>query len=124
MFVLEFSPPLAGIEGRFNTMRLGLKWSKSLTVGERVLLVDKRKSKVMASAVVEDLQVGKLGEMAKLHAVRNHNQKGLDPLNAPQRLVVNMIKRYGPMMCDENKRVTVIYLRCENEQDDLCRRDA
>lgn len=118
MFVIEFSPPMMGIEGHFNTVRLGTKWSKCLNVGDRVLLVDKRKSEVMKSATVEAVAVGKLGEMAQLHAAQNHNQRGLDATGAPRRLIDNMIKRYGPNMCDENKRVTVIYLRAGEDNGD------
>ena len=111
MYVLEFAPPMTGIGGQFNTVRLGIKWSRCLVAGDKVLLIDKKQSCTMGCAIVESVAVGKLGEMAQLHAAGNHNQRDLDAEGAPGRLVSNMVKRYGPHRCDENKRVTVIYLR-------------
>lgn len=110
-YVIEFAPPMSGFEGSFNTFRLGLKWSRVLKPGDKVLLVDKKQSMVFAVAQVEGVHTGKLSEMAQEHAARNHNQKGLDSLEAPSRLTVNMIKRYGPHKCSENSKVTVIDLR-------------
>ena len=110
-YVLEFAPPMNNIEGRFNTVRLGTKWGKTLVPGDVVYLLDKPHSMLIGRAKVERVLIGKLGEMATAHAAHNHNQVGLDPEGAPLRLITNMIKRYGPHRCDENKRVTVIYLK-------------
>lgn len=113
MYVIEFSPPMSGIEGVFNTVRLGGKYGKLLAPGDTVMLIDRKLSKVIGTAEVIAVEVGKLSEMAALHAAQNHNQKGLDESGAPRRLIDNMIRRYGPHKCGENSRVTVIYLRRE-----------
>ena len=117
MFVIEFSPPMVGITGTFNTVRLGLKLSRCLNVGDKVVLIDKRRAETMGAAFVESVHVGRLGDMAQLHAAENHNQRGLDREDAPKRLVANMVKRYGPHICNENKYVTVVYLRMSDEDD-------
>ena len=113
MYVLDFSPPMNNLQGCFNTIRLGIKWASRLNPGDTVLLIDKPHSILIGPAIVESVVLGKLGEVASLHASRNHNQKGLDIEGAPQRLIENMKKRYGPMLINENKRCTVIYLRTE-----------
>lgn len=109
--VIEFSPPMEGIEGEFNTFRLGGAWAKRVVPGDTVWLMDKKQFLIFGSATVTEIHVGKLNEMSDLYACHNHNQKGLDPEGANKRLITNMIKRYGPNMCDENKRVTVICMR-------------
>lgn len=111
MYVIDFAPPILNIDNDFNTVRLGVKWSRILKPGDIVLLVNKPKSEVMCKAVVRRISVGKLKDLAPIHAVHNHNQKGLDPSCAPERLIAGMIKRYGPHKCDVDKKITVIDLR-------------
>lgn len=110
-YVIDFAPPMSGIEGEFNTFRLGPAWSKRLTSGEEVLLLDKKQCAVMGKAVITAIYVGTLRDMSALHARRNHNQQGLDPEGACERLMTNMIKRYGPHKLRETTRVTVIEMR-------------
>lgn len=110
-YVIEFAPPMSGVEDSFNTFRLGLKYSKVLNPGDTVLLIDKKQSKLIGIALVEGVETGKLNHMAELYAHQNHNQKSLDKSGAPARLTANMIKRYGPHKCNENSKVTVIHLR-------------
>ena len=109
MYVLEFAPPMENINGHFNTVRLGGAWAKRLATGDSVLLI--AKFQTIGQALVEHVEIGKLSEMAKLHAAQNHNQKSLDPGGAPERLVAAMIKRYGPHKVSHNSLCTVIYLR-------------
>lgn len=111
--IIEFSPPIYGIDGEFNTFRLGVAWAKRLTPGERVLLVDKKNFSVMCCAEVTGLEVGVLREMGELHGFRNHNQKHLPQEGAGERITAAMIKRYGPNKCCETSKVTVIHLRRE-----------
>lgn len=110
-YVLEFAPPMLNIRGRFNTFRLGIKWGTRLKAGDAVYLLDKPHSILICKAEVERVISGKLGDMAKEHAFRNHNQLGLDNDSAPERLIEGMKKRYGPQCVSENKRCVVIYLR-------------
>ena len=102
---------MSGLEGTFNTFRLGTRYSKLLVPGDRVLLIDKAKMVCFGRAVVKKIEVGKLADMAIKHAHNNHNQKETPKDEAPAVLTQNMIRRYGPHMVNENKRVTVIYLK-------------
>lgn len=111
MRVIEFSPPMSGLDGEFNTFRLGIAWSKRLAPGEIVLLIDKKQFLVIGHAEVTAIQVGELSDMSALHARRNHNQIGLDPDGAGERLIANMMRRYGPHKLSHTSRVTVIYLK-------------
>lgn len=119
MHVIEFAPPMLGLEGNFNTFRLGGTWAKRLTTGDKVLLMNKPQAAIFATAVVERVLVGKLCDLAPEHAAMNHNQKGIDVAEAPERLISAMKKRYGPHRCSDNSRCSVIYLRVSDEKDHL-----
>jgi len=119
MYVIEFFPPMTGLENSFNTFRLGGAWAKRISDGDRVLLLDKRRSETFAEAIVGEVVVGKLAELAAVHAKHNHNQKALDEQGAPERLITAMMKRYGPNKCGENSRCTVIYLKVCDEKNNL-----
>lgn len=116
--IIEFYPPMSGIEGDFNTFRLGLAWSKRLSRGDRVLLIDKKQYALMGVGEVLDIHVGKLREMSTTHGCHNHNQKHLPQDGAGERVVAAMIKRYGPNKCSENSNVTVLYIRRIDDGDD------
>ncbi|MPS48478.1 hypothetical protein [Methylobacillus sp.] len=108
MHIIEFTPPMLNLAGTFNTFRLGLRYHKILTPGERVVLIDKKALKTIGEAVVEQVIKGRLGEMAELHAAENHNWRDSD--QPPEDLIASMTKRYGPHMVNPDKWVSVIYL--------------
>lgn len=117
--IIDFSPPMSGIDGSFNTFRLGGTWSRRVQVGERVGLLDNKQMCLIGFATVTGVHTGKLNELSALHACRNHNQKHLPSDGAGERLMQAMIKRYGPHKCRENSLVTVIELEeIRNEHDD------
>lgn len=116
-FVIGFSPPMMGFSGSFNTIRLGGAWAKRVSGGERILLMDIKNSAIFGSAVVEKVVVGKLNEVAIYHAANNHNQKDLDAGGAPERLIAGFKKRYGPAKCSDTSKVTIIYMRLQDEKD-------
>jgi len=111
--VIDFSAPMDGLTDEFNTVRLGMKLSRSLEPGDTVMLVEKPKSVLIGWAQVIRTDVGTLKDIAARYAALNHNQKGLDPDGAPARLIENMVKRYGPHKCGENSKVTMIHLKRE-----------
>lgn len=111
MHVIEFSPPMEGIDGEFNTFRLGMAWFKRLVRGEEVLLIDRKQFCVIGRATVTDIQTGPLREMSYQHGSHNHNQKHLPPDGAGERVIAAMIKRYGPNKCCDSSKVTVIYMK-------------
>jgi hypothetical protein len=110
MRIIEFSPPMSGLEGEFNTFRLGVAWSKRLAPGDTVCLMNKKEFSLMGYAEVKAVHVGKLSDMSALHARRNHNQLGLPSDGAGERLIANMIRRYGPHKVNHTVKVTVIYM--------------
>lgn len=112
-YVLDFSPPMEGLTGVFSTMRLGLKFSRCLAPGDRVLMIERPRSILIGVAVVQQVEVGTLRNLSQRWATTNHNQRGLDAAGAPGRLVQNMIRRYGPHKCGENSKVTMILLMRE-----------
>lgn len=109
MHIIEFAPPMFNISGRFNTFRLGMRYSKILKVNDTVALIDRSKLFLMGYAKVEAIHLGKLADMALEHAAMNHNQMG--KVDAPDLLIEAMIKRYGPHMVSIDKKVTVLYLQ-------------
>lgn len=111
MRVIDFSPPMQGIAGEFNTFRLGGAWSRRLQPGERVALLDKKEMRLIGFATVAGVHTGKLDAMSAQHGFRNHNQKHLPTEGAGERVVQAMIKRYGPQKCRDTSLVTVIELK-------------
>lgn len=111
MYVIEFAPPMGGFVGTFNTIRVGMTWSRRLTEGMKVALMDKKHSLIFGYATVCKVECGALGDIAQRYAHENHNQKGLDPEGAPERLMQSMMKRHGPHIITPTKKACVIYLR-------------
>ncbi|MEZ2310846.1 hypothetical protein AB6809_29800 [Paraburkholderia sp. RCC_158] len=113
-YVIEFAPPAEGLDGvlPFNTFRIGKVWAGRLKEGDEVLLMWSKKMQVFGRATVGAIHTGKLRELAEQHAAFNHNQSGHPDVDgAPDRLIANMQKRYGPHIAHDNKLTTVIYLR-------------
>lgn len=111
--VIEFAPPAEGLDGvlPFNTFRLGRVWHERLKTGDEVFLMWAKKMQVFARARVGAVYKGKLRELANEHARFNHNQLALDVAGAPDRLMANMTKRYGPHLITDTKLATCIYLQ-------------
>jgi hypothetical protein len=111
IYAIEFAPPMMGFDNEFNTIRVGLKWSKCLSVGDEVLLLDKPKSAVFGRAEVLRIEVGQLAEMSREHGALNHNQINLPADGAGERTIEALKRRYGPHIATDTKKVTVIYLK-------------
>lgn len=109
--VIGFIPPIVGLEGQFNTFRVGGFYQKNLSPGETVLLLNEKEKMVFGRAVVESIDYGPLGEMLLIHAHKNHTEIGNDPTDAPQRLMETIRKIYGPHIATLTKKTTVIYCK-------------
>lgn len=111
MPTLTFRRPLLGLEGHFNTFRLGAAAHARMKIDGVVSLRDAATSEEIGRAVVERLYIGDLDNMLNGHAKNNHmllTEKHEDPANT-LRNILN--KSYGPMLVREAKQVSVIYLR-------------
>jgi len=112
-YVIEFAPPAEGLDGAlpFNTFRIGRVWAGRIKQGDEVFLMWSKKMQVFGRATVGAIFTGKLRELAEVHAAFNHNQiDHPDVAGAPDRLIANMQKRYGPHIAHDNKLTTCIYL--------------
>ena len=114
--VIGFIPPHVGLDGDFNTFRLGLTLLKRLEPGRKVLLMCEKTKAVFGIAEVMSLSSGSLVDMCQAHGARNHTELGaLDPEASPMRLLTFVRKIYGPHIATDAKKTTVVYLRRFNE---------
>lgn len=109
---LKFGWPRRGLEGTFNTFRLG-SGHKTLQPGEHVELVCARSGKVLKTATVTEVHRGKLAEMAQLHAHAAHNWKTHPEAERPGLLIASLSKRYPPGRVRDDSDVVVIYMKEE-----------
>lgn len=109
--VVGFIPPVVGVDGEFNTFRLGGFYTKHLKPGEEVLLLDEKAKMVFGRAEVVSIETGGLGEMCLIHGHKNHTELANDPLTAPERLHDTLRRIYGPHIATIAKKTTVLYLR-------------
>lgn len=107
--ILKFSYPRRGLDGQFNTFRLGRRLSETLRPGDTVELVDSRTAKLLKRATVTSVHVGLLIEMARQHAALAHNWKLYPEEDRTALLVASLKKRYPPGRVREDSIVSVIY---------------
>jgi hypothetical protein len=110
-YVLGFVPPLIGLDGSFNTIRLGLAYKKRLTVGDVVFLLDEKGRKVFGEAEVTSVDSATLGEICLLHAEANHMELENKDGQQSARLFAYLQKIYGPHIATTTRTATVVYLR-------------
>jgi hypothetical protein len=111
---LAFGYPRRGLEGYFNTFRLGAAPAGKYPPGAVVELVDARSKKVLGRATVLHAHTGRLRELAYWHASSAHNWKGqLFDLESDriEALVASMKKRYPPNRVRDDSVCTVIYMQ-------------
>lgn len=111
MHVVEFVAPVVGVDGDFNTFRLGLRYGKILKPGDKVALVDTKGKLLIGFAEVFQINSGKLGELLLEFAATNHAMKGSDPMTAPERLRAVLQKFYGPHIATVTRSAVVLHLR-------------
>jgi hypothetical protein len=110
--VIGFIPPVLGVEEQFNTFRIGGFYASRLKVGEEVLLMNEKEKSVFGKAVVEAIDVGKLGEMLLLHSEGNHSQIAEGSgVQSAERLFKVLLRIHGPHIVNVEKKTTVISLR-------------
>lgn len=109
--VIGFIPPVIGVESEFNTFRLGGFYSKRLSPGDEVFLLNEKEKMVFGRAKVESIETGSLGELCLIHAHKNHTELANEPNAAPERLFALLQKIHGPHIATPKKKACVIYLK-------------
>jgi hypothetical protein len=118
---LVFRPPLLGLDGTFNTFRLGKAWHDRVAVGGIVALVDPNDEPI-GLAEVTSKTVGIYERLAPEHAPFNHMMLGRPPETAPAELFKVLTRSYGTTFMTASRIVSVIYLRrCHEGGADLPR---
>lgn len=107
--VIGFVPPIIGVDGNFNTFRMGRKWA-ALPVGEKVFLMDEKRKIVFGTATILYVKTGALSELCEAHAAENHTELGREGDHAAS-LYRTLEKIYGPHLVNPKKVFSVIALR-------------
>lgn len=113
-YVIDFIPPLEGMGGDFNTIRIGLAWAKRLNVGDKVFILNNKERFIIGEALVTAIHTGTLEELCAIHATENHINiacQESEDSNACLRLMNVVTKMYGPHIATPTKKATVIALR-------------
>lgn len=108
--VIGFIPPINGIDGDFNTFRMGRRLGK-LPEGIEVFLMDEKRKVVIGKAKVLSVAVGSLDELCVLYGAHNHTEIGRGSENPAQSLYRTIVRIYGPHLVNPKKIFTVISLR-------------
>lgn len=120
-YVIDFAPPLEGMSGEFNTIRLGLTWPKRIKEGDKVFLMDNKERRIFGAAIVTGIHTGTLEEICKHHAQHNHTAIANPDLrdssgkilqdNAATH-VFNVLQKFnGPHIATPTKKSVAIYLK-------------
>lgn len=108
---IKFSYPRRGLEGLFNTIRLGSKWLQQCPPGTEVELVDARTGKLLKRARVLGVITGALNALAPAHARWAHNWKDSPEAERSDLLIASMKRRYPPGRVTDTSVCSVIYLK-------------
>jgi hypothetical protein len=106
----------AGMEGEFNTFRLGGMWAQRLHPGQHVMLVRTNEEKI-GVAVVQSVHVGSLAEMIDEHGLENHLSIAADRRGRELDMLKVMKAVYGSTRVDLRSMTTVVYLKRHGRND-------
>lgn len=111
MIVIGFSAPVIGVDGEFNTIRLGMFFYKKLSIGDSVLLMNEKEREAFGVAQVTQVICSGIGELCLLYGHQNHTQLDLDQEGAAQRLYQALMRIYGPHKMKPESKGTAIFLK-------------
>jgi hypothetical protein len=113
--IVTFIPPIVGLGGRFNTLRLGDTWERRVEIGSRVALFNNKTEQVLGYAAVEGVFSGPFEEVLRTHAENNHLIVGKPGTDLS---VVEGVLRgaYGKFLTPKSK-LTALYLRRIDEEE-------
>ena len=108
--VIGFIPPIVGVNGDFNTFRMGRRYA-SLSEGDEVFLMDEKRKVIFGRATVLDVSVGPLSALCAVFASENHTELDKNDGLSSERLYRTLSRIYGPHIVTPNKTATVVKLR-------------
>ena len=114
--VIGFIPPIVGVNGDFNTFRMGRRYA-SLSEGEEVFLMDEKRKVIFGRATVLDVSVGPLSALCAVFASENHTELDKTDGESAERLYRTLSRIYGPHIVSPNKTATVVKLRRVKDED-------
>jgi len=109
--VITFRPRLVGLDGVFNTFRLGVSWFNRLSPGVIVGLVNAETNEVFGKAKVLQVLHGSFDEMVEKHSHMNHLLLGMEPEEAASKMREIIARSYGKLVAANAQTITVVYLR-------------
>lgn len=106
-----------GMEGRFNTFRLGLAWANRLKIDDVVAL--QAGTVIVGTARVTRVEAGEKSSVALCYADQNHNllDAGLTPSEAGEQMLKNLRRSYGKLIYEAQQSASVIFLERIHEHD-------
>lgn len=110
-YTLDFMPPLTGFDGEFNTIRLGVKWTKLLKAGDVIYLQNSKDKLIFGKAEVINVEQDTFGQICLYHAKNNHSEIDRTDDNSAYRIYQLMKKMLGPHIVSHQKKAVAIYLR-------------
>lgn len=115
--IIGFKPPLRGVDGRFNTIRMGKAWMKRVFPGSRVALLNLKTNEVFGTAIVDRLDFAEKEHIAEVHAKDNHLfvDTNVSPAECGERMPKILRNLYGNLIYKNNAYATAIYLIREVE---------
>jgi hypothetical protein len=108
--VIGFIPPIVGVNGVFNTFRMGRRYA-TLAEGEEVFLMDEKRKVVFGRATVLDVSVGPVSALCACFAFENHTELDKEDGEHAERLFKLLQRIYGPHIVQPHKTATVVKLR-------------
>lgn len=108
--VIGFIPPFEGLDGNFNTFRIGGALAKRIACDDTVFLMNEKTKVVFGTARVTRIEVGKLQELCDLYGHENHSELNNEREGAGTRLLTFVTKIYGPHIAPPTKKCCVVWL--------------
>ena len=111
----EFLPAIpftdeAGMQKLFNTIRVGMAWTRRLYSGQVISLYSPKSKIIFGHGRVLHTAAGPIDDMLAQHAHANHLMLPESSEEAPSILHGWLKQNYGPRIINETTRITAIYI--------------
>ena len=108
--IIPFRPKIRGMQGTWNTFRIGTAWYNRLKVGTKIAVLNTKTLEIERYEVVKDIHFGLKEEMCQMYAKDNHNIIADNIYdNIAETMLQRMRKNYGSRIFESTSYATVIY---------------